>query len=107
MLACRWNGPGPLSHAQRVHLQRRRRQHERRNPATAAVAFFAGGVLTAAMVGHAAESEFASSSVDQRCPIASVEIENIPDDLQEVDQWGLWRSEQGRKVPYQTNGRRA
>src|SRR4051812_40085561 len=35
---------------------------------------------------------------------ASVEV---PDDLAELDRWALWRSEDGRKVPYCIDGRRA
>lgn len=31
----------------------------------------------------------------------------LPDDLTELPQWGMWRDEDGKKVPYQGNGRRA
>ena len=31
----------------------------------------------------------------------------VPDDLAELDRWGVWRSEDGRKVPCRTDGRRA
>ncbi len=31
----------------------------------------------------------------------------VPDSLSELDRWGQWRWEQGRKVPYRIDGRRA
>jgi hypothetical protein len=31
----------------------------------------------------------------------------VPDDLAELDRWAVWREENGAKVPYRTDGRRA
>ena len=31
----------------------------------------------------------------------------VPDDLAELDRWAVWRSEEGRKIPYRVDGRRA